>query len=619
MFSLCRMTTYPVPHHRSPATPRRITLPKKVACLPTLDDILAEMRREVRALSAKMQDRSKNWACVASVLVVDYWWQKMASRYGVKQPNVSHPEAMLLSAATSELKIDCAAIAEIICKADQANAVFLLGKLHSQFLCSEYKSTNGIHYTPPALAKVLVDAAFTSQTLNEGMSICDPSCGGGALLYAAARKLLSAQKQPLSSAQLSHLAKRLHGYEKDVTGAWLAEVVLRFAFLPFIKPHSKPLVFNIQTCDTLTTISHKEKFDIILANPPYCRVRLSDRQRQNFSRSLHGHANLFGVFLDLSLRKLSATGSLAAIVPTSMLGGQYFKNLRATFRQETSLHQCDFVTLRKGVFCDVQQELMLATFRRNSSAKFSIVRALSLSDSDKTATTQSLGRVQLQGEISAPWFLPRTSAEAELVDALANMPTRLSDWGFTVNTGPMIWNRFKSHLRIDKQRSCFRLIWAENVAPGGKLDLSKTKKPWRYMYLSSSDQSSTLLSKEDCIIIQRTTSKEQRRRLVASFLSINALSSGKGVVVENHLNIIRVRPGKEPSVSMSAALAFFNSSTADLAFRCISGSVAVSAYELGCLPLPSVAQMQLIEDAIENESTQPQIDALCTKIYRSMK
>jgi adenine-specific DNA-methyltransferase len=66
------------------------------------------------------------------------------------------------------------------------------------------------------------------------------------------------------------------------------------------------------------------------------------------------------------------------------------------------------------------------------------------------------------------------------------------------------------------------------------------------------------------------------------------------VVVENHVNMIRPLNGT-PKVSPAAVTALLNSEIVDHAFRCISGSVAVSAFELEALPLPSLKQASALE------------------------
>jgi len=53
----------------------------------------------------------------------------------------------------------------------------------------------------------------------------------------------------------------------------------------------------------------------------------------------------------------------------------------------------------------------------------------------------------------------------------------------------------------------------------------------------------------------------------------------------------------------------------DLAFRCISGSVAVSAYELNALLLPSFVQLQRLQHAVADGSSVEAIEALVAGFY----
>jgi adenine-specific DNA-methyltransferase len=61
---------------------------------------------------------------------------------------------------------------------------------------------------------------------------------------------------------------------------------------------------------------------------------------------------------------------------------------------------------------------------------------------------------------------------------------------------------------------------------------------------------------------------------------------GGAVVVENHVNVIRSVDGDPQLLSLATLAAVLSTKTMDRLARCISGSVAVSAYELESLPLP---------------------------------
>jgi adenine-specific DNA-methyltransferase len=100
-----------------------------------------------------------------------------------------------------------------------------------------------------------------------------------------------------------------------------------------------------------------------------------------------------------------------------------------------------------------------------------------------------------------------------------------------------------------------------------------------------------------CVLLQRTTAKEQSRRLIAAELPASFVRRHRGVAIENHLNMIRPA-NVAVSISPAAIAALLNTNVVDRLFRCINGSVAVSAYELECLPLPSPRAMKKIQQLV---------------------
>ncbi|MGX1598973.1 hypothetical protein ACWIDS_18155 [Dietzia maris] len=89
------------------------------------------------------------------------------------------------------------------------------------------------------------------------------------------------------------------------------------------------------------------------------------------------------------------------------------------------------------------------------------------------------------------------------------------------------------------------------------------------------------------VLVQRTTAPEQSRRLVAAQLTAEDLAARHGrVTVENHVNVIRPTV-PAPLLSAETLTRVLATPTMDQVVRAISGSVALSAYELETLPFPS--------------------------------
>jgi adenine-specific DNA-methyltransferase len=331
-----------------------------------------------------------------------------------------------------------------------------------------------------------------------------------------------------------------------------------------------------------------------------------------YQRSLYGHANLYGLFTDAALRQATQGGIIAFVTPTSFLAGEYFKNLRALLAREAPPATIDFIAARKGVFEDVLQESLLATYVRCAPTRRVTVHEISPSNGEGLNIT-SAGHIELPSNHSQPWLLPRHSSQAALVGRLANMRHRLADWGYAVSTGPLVWNRHKDQLASRPGAKRFPLVWAESITPAGRFIWRANKKNHApYFEVRRGDD--WLITNSLCVLVQRTTAKEQARRLVAASLPASFVFRHGAVVIENHLNMVRPIT-KVPAVSADVLAAFLNSAAADQAFRCVSGSVAVSAYELEALPLPAPEDMNLVARLVREGAARDRVEAACIRLY----
>jgi adenine-specific DNA-methyltransferase len=94
--------------------------------------------------------------------------------------------------------------------------------------------------------------------------------------------------------------------------------------------------------------------------------------------------------------------------------------------------------------------------------------------------------------------------------------------------------------------------------------------------------------------------------VLAALLPRQFLEEHGGVVVENHLNVVRPLP--DAPVSPGTIAALLNTSVVDRLFRCISGSVAVSAFELNAVPLPALVKLRELERLVESGASMALID-----------
>jgi adenine-specific DNA-methyltransferase len=493
-------------------------------------------------------------------------------------------------------------------------ASYLIGILYTAMLPDDTRSKLGVYYTPPGLTARLLDRAAAAGVDWSTCRVLDPACGGGAFLAPVAARMVKSGGASSARQLVRAIGERLRGFEIDPFAAWCSQVFLEATTLEVCREAGERLPPLVEVCNSLLRPAAAAEFDLVVGNPPYGRVTLSPAMRSRYRRSLYGHANLYGLFTDLAVQLTRPGGVIAYVTPTSFLSGEYFKKLRQLLSHEAPPASIDFVSLREGVFDDVLQETLLAAYRRSGSQRRpeATVHFLVPAAYDRIEVAAA-GRFTMLSPGGGPWLMPRSREQRPLIARLRAMPHRLRDYGYEVSTGPLVWNRHKSQLASRPVKGALPLIWAESVTADGRFVFRADKKNHQpYFVPRRGDE--WLISRSSCVLLQRTTAKEQSRRLIAAELPPSFLAERGAVVIENHLNMIRPVNGT-PAVPPRVLTALLNSETVDRAFRCISGSVAVSAYELEALPLPAPEQLGPLMDSIAIGAAPAEIERACSRLF----
>lgn len=528
-------------------------------------------------------------ADVADVLsAVPSWWERQAHASGLRGEwlDVAHA----LDAEPPNLDVSGQPSQALLPSAESLAQVTAheLGSAYVAALSPGVRARHGRHYTPAALAEHLWLMARGALGSVRGKParlpglIRDPACGAGALLVPPLREHLQALAHADPRVTLAGLPNLVDGVDADPAAVWIANVVLAAEALPLLAAtppvRRRPLPALTRVGDGLAPTEKRAR--AVLMNPPYGRVRLSDEDRQRFAHVLYGHANLYSLFMAAALEQLDGDGVLAALVPTSFTTGRYFSNLRGELARVAPLREATFVAERDGVFAGVLQETCLAVFGKR--------RARRLGIASMNGRVTSVAKVR-SPRGSAPWLLPRRSDDAHVAAAASAMPLTLAAAGWRVSTGPLVWNRRREDIHAESAPGSNKIVWAADL-DGGELHRDRRRDTLRFIRVRDQKDAKVLELRTPALLVQRTTAPEQERRLVCAALTTAALASWGGrVVVENHVNVLRPRDASEPPlISPETLHAVLGTRCLDRVVRCLSGSVALSAYELEALPLPDV-------------------------------
>ena len=568
----------------------------------------------VRKLSSSVAREERLGFGRAVVLgVISAYWKALRAVSGGIWPLREPPSDIGLASVPEEAERQAERIGIAAAGLDVLDAGYAIGVLYTGLMPDTFRSRLGAYYTPPALCERLLDMATEVGVDWRSARVLDPACGGGAFLAPVARRMAKSLNEGDPRVALERIQGRLHGFERDPFAAWMSQVFLDAALGDLCDEAGARLQTVVRVCDSLEQAPADEGFDLVVANPPYGRITLSPELREKFRRSLFGHANLYGVFTDLALRFTRPGDVIAYVTPTSFLSGEYFKALRGLLGREAPPVSIDFMGERKGVFADVLQETLLAAYRRGGDPGAGEVHFISARP-DGSIERTAAGAFSLPEKLDEPWLMPRTVAQSALVRRVDGLPYRLADYGYTVSTGPLVWNRHKPSLYDRPGKGRYPLVWAESIRAEGVFEFRAEKRNHKpYFQPKSSER--WVVTDVPCVLLQRTTAKEQCRRLIAAELPAGFIEEhGAVVVVENHLNMIKPLNGT-PRVTPAALAVLLNSGVVDQVFRCINGSVAVSAYELEALPLPPPEEVKEIERLVKRRVSPKKLECAVERLY----
>ena len=192
--------------------------------------------------------------------------------------------------------------------------------------------------TPRHIIDFIVEVVNPSKT----DTILDPACGTAGFLISAYKHIMEqAKKQnsPLNPAELQQLMKNITGYDISPDMVKLASVNL------FLHQFPQPAIYEY---DTLTSEDRwADKFDIILANPPFMTPKGGIQPHSKFGVKANRAEVLF---VDYMMEHLNLKGKAGFVVPEGIIfqSATAYKALRKMMVEDNYLYAV--VSLPSGVF-----------------------------------------------------------------------------------------------------------------------------------------------------------------------------------------------------------------------------------------------------------------------------
>lgn len=247
------------------------------------------------------------------------------------------------------------------------------------------KRALGQVFTPPGIVDFVLDQAgygTTPESLKH--LVLEPSCGEGAFLLGAARRISMSLRASLGARQMAafrrrlafELESRLWGVDVDPVAAGAAVDGVRRFFEAETGRSAAVRFFrnNVLVGDFLSESLMRDlrqrvggPFGFVLGNPPYVATTelpadYKAALRVQFATA-SGRIDLYGLFMESGVRLLAPRGVLAFIVPDKFLQSQTARPLRRFLREEGSIQSIARFHSHK-VFADAATVPFVFAFQR---------------------------------------------------------------------------------------------------------------------------------------------------------------------------------------------------------------------------------------------------------------
>ena len=216
-------------------------------------------------------------------------------------------------------------------------------KLFEFVISPSDKLVNGAIYTPKHIREYITDEAFKNldRVSTEEIKVADIACGCGGFLIDASKKI----KQLTDKTYKDIFRENIYGVDIQQYSIERTEILL--SLLAISEGEDEEYFdFNIHQGDSLK-YEWKNKFDLILGNPPYVCSRNMDNKTKESIKKLDvcktGHPDLYIPFFQIGYELLTDNGILGYITVNSFIASVNGRAIREYFeKKQVKLTIIDF-------------------------------------------------------------------------------------------------------------------------------------------------------------------------------------------------------------------------------------------------------------------------------------
>lgn len=395
-------------------------------------------------------------------------------------------------------------------------------------LDKETKKKEGIFFTPSNLAELVLQHTHTylpENSITEKYHVLEPSCGSGEFI-----QVIQEQEWWRNKVEITAVEKNGIIVKEITQQPWIEGIHFHHSdFLRLILPH---------------------KYHLIVGNPPYFVLKRSEIP-ESFLPFVEGRPNIFTLFILKSLQLLQPDGIVAFVLPKSFLNCAYYDRVR-----EYLVKYCDVL--------EIFEPPKIIKFLE--TAQPTIVLIAKKKSKDNQTSPQQLSEWECR--VGSNNRLVFTTHKEELTQLLKGATT-LSQAGYRVSVGNVVWNQVKPDLTDDDSE--IRLIYSSDIQKGHIIKSQFRNKDKKNYLKESGKKPQQKPYQKPVLLLNRGygTGKYQFQHAIVGNEITNYL-------VENHVMVIE----KEQAPNYQAIQTSFQNPKTSRFIELFFGNNAVNVQEL---------------------------------------
>lgn len=449
------------------------------------------------------------------------------------------------------------------------NTIIKNTKVYTKNHKKENRKSKGQFFTPVSIAEFM---AIRASYATRHLSILEPGAGNGLLTASIIKYCV--ENELCTSFDVKFI-------ENDSNVIELLTSNIE-AITNYVVANNGTINISL-SIENYITASRDEKYDIVICNPPYKKIRKDSEESRCMKDYVHGQPNLYGLFMCQAIKHLKEHGRFVFITPRSWTSGSYYKLVRKHIFNNLNITDLLLFENRNNVFEDedvLQETLITVGIKENIQSQFIYVY-----NTDKNMQLEPVQMevpAQLIKNIGSDSYLllPKSETDLQVINRMVAIPDTFESLGYCFKTGPVVEFRNKDIISSVAKDGYIPMYRSTSIVNGQCVFPADTEKA---QYLNS-EKKQLLIANGNTVFLRRLSAKEESRRLQSCVYY--QTGNNEYISVENHVNYLVRSDGtalSEDEVEWINELLM--SEDYDMYFRIINGSTQVNAGELNILPL----------------------------------